>query len=101
MPSPLRALLSSDATLREAAEILRERGYSVTQPMTRFGQMLTRAVALRMRQIMARREALVEAWMAETGLLPSESELVERHMDDGSLRILVERKEAPKGPDDE
>lgn len=42
--------------------------------------------------VMANRERLCQAWIAETGLKPSESVLVQRQMEDGSIRIWVERR---------
>lgn len=39
-----------------------------------------------------RRERLCEAWIAETGLKPSESVLVQKQAEDGTIRIWVERK---------
>lgn len=42
--------------------------------------------------IQTNRDRLCEAWIAETGLKPSESVLVERRMEDGSVRVWVERR---------
>ena len=38
------------------------------------------------------RERYIEAWMAETGLLPSESMLVEQHCADGRTTVRIERR---------
>ncbi len=50
------------------------------------------AVREKMQFTMANRERLVEAWVAETGLQPSESVLNEQHMDDGITRVWVESR---------
>lgn len=66
------------------------------------GKSLTEAAAALWNHIMAHRERYVEAWVAETGLRPSESELVEevRHEtgEDGQtlMRSIVRiRKRTP------
>lgn len=59
-----------------------------------FGEAVFAAAVARFEFIMRRREALLEAWVAETGLFPSEAVLVERTHDDGSVTVAVERKGA-------
>jgi hypothetical protein len=59
-----------------------------------FGGAVFAAAMARFEFIMRRREALLEAWVAETGLLPSEAVLVERTYEDGSVTVTVERKVA-------
>jgi hypothetical protein len=50
------------------------------------------AVTKRMTFISANREKMIESWVAETGLLPSESVMVEQLMGDGSVTVRIERK---------
>jgi hypothetical protein len=59
---------------------------------TAFQEAIDKAVAERMKFIAANRERLIEAWIAETGLLPSESEMTEQHMIDGTIRVTVGRR---------
>ncbi len=42
--------------------------------------------------IMRNRERYVTAWVAETGVLPSEAVLIEQHMADGSIRLTIEKR---------
>jgi hypothetical protein len=63
-------------------------------PSDDFQAQLRAAGEEKARFIMRNREALLEAWVAETGLLPSESVLVERRCDDGRIEIHVERRGA-------
>lgn len=48
----------------------------------------------RIRVINANRERMIEAWIAETGLLPAQSELVEQHHRDGTITVHVRRRQA-------
>ena len=61
---------------------------------TEFQRSIKEAAEARVRFIMQNRERLVEAWIAETSLLPSQSELVEKSYEDGTLTVHV-RKLAP------
>ena len=45
-----------------------------------------------LRIIAANRECYIAAWVAETGLLPSESQLVERRHADGTVTVTVRRR---------
>jgi len=55
---------------------------------------ISRIAEERLKLIYANRERLVEAWIAETGLKPSESMLMEQTSEDGfSIRIWIERAE--------
>lgn len=56
-----------------------------------FKYVLAAAAEQRLKEIMANREKLVMAWIAETGLLPSESEIVETSHPDGSMSVHVRR----------
>jgi hypothetical protein len=51
----------------------------------------------KLREVMAHRERYVTAWVAETGVLPSEAELVQTHNADGSITIRVQRQTLPPG----
>lgn len=54
---------------------------------------ITRAAEERLRLIMANRERYVEAWIAETGLHPTECVLTETKSADGlTVTIRVERR---------
>jgi hypothetical protein len=44
------------------------------------------------REILAHREKYLKAWIAETGLMPSECELVEELHHDGTRRVYVRRR---------
>jgi hypothetical protein len=44
------------------------------------------------REILAHREKYLKAWIAETGLMPSECELVEEIQHDGNRRVYVRRR---------
>lgn len=55
-------------------------------------EQMHRTVEEKVRWITENRERLCEAWVAETGLLPSESELVEVHEPDGTTRVFVRRR---------
>lgn len=59
----------------------------------RFTEKLTQLVQERLRFVAANEEKLVEAWLAETGLKPSESMIVRQDMPDGSIRMWVQRRE--------
>lgn len=64
------------------------------QTLQDFHDKLTELANSRLAYVRANREKIVEAWLAETGLAPSEAILVERHNGDGSISFSVERKEA-------
>jgi hypothetical protein len=53
------------------------------------------AASAKMQYISANRERYVEAWFAETGLKPSESELVEHHHADGTVTVTVRARTIP------
>lgn len=59
-----------------------------------FSKIIMALAEEKLRYIAAHRERLVEAWIAETGLLPSESMLVEQNMQDGTTRVWIERQDA-------
>lgn len=59
-----------------------------------FAATLWQAARERIAYVTANRERLVEAWVAETGLLPSESVLVEKHEPDGALVVYVRKRQA-------
>jgi hypothetical protein len=50
-------------------------------------------VTQKLRVIRENREVYITAWLAETGLLPSESALVEQQHADGRVSITVHRRE--------
>ena len=52
------------------------------------------AATARMKFIAENRERIVEAFLAETGLQPSECEQVERNMGDGLILFHVQRRTA-------
>jgi hypothetical protein len=52
-------------------------------------------VARKLRILRENREVYVSAWLAETGLLPSESMLVQREHGDGRTTITVHRRDCP------
>lgn len=59
------------------------------------GKLLNEAYEKRMAFINANREKLIEAWIAETGLKPSESELHIQESSEGmthTMRCWVERR---------
>lgn len=58
---------------------------------------IQREAERRVRFIMQNRERLLEAWIAETGLLPSESELVEQNFHDGSTVVFIRRRDVEDG----
>lgn len=60
--------------------------------MTEFREAVERAAKERVDFIMKNRERLIEAFVAETGLLPSQCELVERSYENGTVEVSV----APK-----
>lgn len=62
------------------------------KPLATFSELVEARVVKIHRLLMRHRERYVRAWTAQTGLLPSESMLVERRMDDGSVQITVERR---------
>ena len=49
-----------------------------------------------MRLVLAQREAVIEAFIAETGLLPSECEQVEQTHTDGTKTWYVRKRETRK-----
>lgn len=53
---------------------------------------INRAFEVQLRSLMRHRERYVKAWIAATGLHPTECVLVERRMGDGSVRITIEPK---------
>lgn len=57
-----------------------------------FKKILEDAAAKQLKFVAENREKLLTAWVAETGLLPSESMIVERRQLDGSLQISIEKK---------
>lgn len=44
-------------------------------------------------EVMQNRERYLQAWIAETGCLPSEAELCQQTDADGTIRIWVQRRE--------
>lgn len=58
-----------------------------------FDQAISDEIEKRMGFINAMRGKLVDAWIAETSLLPSESTLCTQTMEDGSIRFWVERRD--------
>ena len=69
-----------------------------TKPTT-LDETIAKAVNDRMRFIAANREKLIEAWVAETGLSPSESELVETCSADGlTVTATIRRRGAKPTP---
>lgn len=59
---------------------------------SRWQDEIAKLAAERVRFIIAGRERLMEAWVSETGCKPSESELVEQHDADGTVRVSVRKK---------
>lgn len=59
--------------------------------MSDLKSLIEKEVEEKLRFISANRERLIEAWIAETGLLPSESVLVEQRFSD-RIEISVRRK---------
>ncbi len=59
----------------------------------RFVEEIAAAAQRHYQIIMANRERYLAAWIAETGLRPSESCLVEQRHADGSVTITVKRRE--------
>jgi hypothetical protein len=57
-----------------------------------FNQQIMDAADAALRRVNANRETLIEAWLAETGILPSEAMLVEQRMNDGTIRFWVEKR---------
>lgn len=57
---------------------------------------LLKLAARRAHEIQQRREALIVAWLAATGVPPEEAVQVERSMPDGSIEYAIRRR----GPDD-
>lgn len=57
-----------------------------------FRKILERSLKGRVDLIMKNREALFEAWIAQTGVPPTEAVLVERSFEDGNVEVSVERK---------
>ncbi len=53
---------------------------------------MAEAVDERIRFIMANRERFLEAWIAETGLLPSECELVEEMHPSGKIVVYCRKR---------
>lgn len=51
---------------------------------------LSRMVDEQMRAINENKEKYIEAWLAETGLLPTQCQLVERWKADGSVVFTIE-----------
>ena len=49
-------------------------------------------VKIRISDIMANREKIIEAWIAETGVSPSDAVLCQQNMEDGTIRFWVETK---------
>ena len=58
-----------------------------------FADLIRDVTEKRMRFVLKYRELLVEAWLAETGLKPSENELVEQVHGDGTVTVHVRRLE--------
>ena len=50
------------------------------------------AILRKLKDIAANKEKYVEAWVAETGLHPSECVLIEKRESDGSTRFWIEKK---------
>lgn len=71
------------------------RGAKPPEAQGDFASKIAEAARAQYRFVMDNRDRLIEAWVAETGLMPSESMLVEQRMDDGTIRVWVERQ--PKG----
>lgn len=57
-----------------------------------FSDKLQQIVREKLEYVAANKEKIVTAWVAETGLAPSESVLCVQNMADGSTRTWVERK---------
>jgi hypothetical protein len=57
-----------------------------------FQQRIQQRAAELLTEIAANREKYLTAWVAETGLQPSECMLVEQRKPDGSLTVTVERR---------
>ncbi|GMV20034.1 MAG: hypothetical protein AMXMBFR56_82580 [Polyangiaceae bacterium] len=67
--------------------------------MPAVGKSLAQAAKERADFIMARRERFLEAWIAETGILPSETELVETTSADTlTTTVTVRRRSTPARP---
>jgi len=65
--------------------------------LDRLADSMDTAVLEQLAFINSHREHLVRAFMAETGLMPSECELVEQRQGDGSLTVYL-RKRKPSEP---
>ena len=91
-----------DATLNRIIETLRKMTSS-KRPLvsnlerSRWQDEIAHLAGERVKFIIANRERLVEAWVAETGSKPSESEIIERQGSDGTVRVTV-RKRPVVGP---
>lgn len=59
---------------------------------SRWQDEIAQLAAERVKFIIANRERLMEAWVSETGCKPSESEIVEQHDTDGTVRVSVRKK---------
>lgn len=91
-----QTLATAEALLQK---VLKDTGFKLivdteaTRGMhARFSETMRRIVEEKLRQIDVNREALVVAWVAETGLLPSESVLVQTQSKDGTYRTHVEKR---------
>jgi len=57
-----------------------------------FQQKLTDAVNARLRVIAGNEERLVEAWVAQHGWKPDETQIVRQDLQDGTMRMWVEKR---------
>jgi hypothetical protein len=57
-----------------------------------FSKMLSKAVEDRLRFIGSNEERLVEAWVAQHGWKPDECQIVRQDMQDGTVRMWVEKR---------
>ena len=59
-----------------------------------FIEALTKIVAARLAFIRDNQDKLIQAWLAETGIYPSEAVICHRHTRDGGWRTWIEPKSA-------
>ena len=67
---------------------------------TSFADTIARLANERLAFIRANRERLVEAWIAETGLLPSESLQIEQQLPGGGVEVRIVRRPPEAAPSD-
>jgi len=56
-------------------------------------QILRQKARLKYAEVMGQREHIVEAFIAETGLFPSEIEQIEQHHDNGNISWYLRKRE--------